>query len=48
MDLMTTGLLITCVMCYVCQGLFGKLYAIHFDGQDNTYTFMNNRVKGTH
>ena len=27
-DLMTTFLLITCVMCYVCQGLFGKLYAI--------------------
>ena len=38
MNLMTTGLLITCVMCYVCQGLFGKLYAIHFDGQANDAT----------
>ena len=38
MDLMTTGLLITCVMCYVCQGLFGKLYAIHFDGQSSDAT----------
>lgn len=35
---MTTGLLMTCVMCYVCQGLFGKLYAIHFDGQANDAT----------
>jgi len=37
-NLMTTGLLITCVACYVCQGLFGKLYAIHFDGQANDAT----------
>lgn len=35
---MTTGLLMTCVMCYVCQGLFGKLYAIYFDGQANEAT----------
>lgn len=35
---MTTFLLITCVMCYVCQGLFGKLYAIRFDGQANDAT----------
>lgn len=35
---MTTFLLITCVMCYVCQGMFGKLYAIRFDGQPNDAT----------
>lgn len=37
-DLMTTGLLMTCILCYVCQGLFGKLYAIHFDGQASDAT----------
>ena len=35
---MTTFLLITCVMCYVCQGLFGKMYAIHFDGRSGDAT----------
>lgn len=37
-NLMTVGLLMTCVACYVCQGLFGKLYAIHFDGQSSDAT----------
>jgi len=26
-------LMTTCILCYVCQSIFGKLFAMHFDGQ---------------
>lgn len=35
---MTAILTITCILCYVCQGLFGKLFAMHFDGQSSDAT----------
>lgn len=36
--------------CFYCLRCINRCpeKAIHFDGQDNTYTFMNNRVKGEH
>lgn len=37
-NLITTGLLCTCILCYVCQGLSGKLYAANFDGQESDAT----------
>lgn len=36
--LLTLGLLAGCILCYVCQGLFGKLYAIHYDGRESDAT----------
>lgn len=37
-NLMTTGIMITCILCYVCQGLSGKLYATFYDGEPNDAT----------
>ena len=36
--------------CFYCLRCINNCSAkaIHFDGQDNTHTFMNNRVKGEH
>lgn len=37
-NLITTGLLCSCILCYVCQGLAGKLYAANFDGRESDAT----------
>lgn len=37
-NLMTPIMLLTCVICYVGQGLFGKLFSATFDGQANDAT----------
>ena len=38
MDLLTFGMLAGCILCYTFQGLFGKMYASAYEGNESDAT----------